>query len=186
MISGSLILNLNVNWFLYQSLLDLLLPMDMSDMTGMGSMLPELAAVFKASKLVSVNKIARVRATFIWPCNENGGTKQKQQTNGNRAIWLVYPTDTNTHGFWLVKQTLGWKKIMQENFLETNWYFALTSHCNTIGQSNITVSTLGFSLAGKRWRVSVLIFSFIGWYNKKPNAYFKVIRISLYLIANTN
>ena len=34
--------------------------MDKSDMTGMGSMLPELAAVFKASKLVSVNKIARV------------------------------------------------------------------------------------------------------------------------------
>ena len=55
-----MILNLNVNWFLYHSLLDLLLPMDKSDMKGMGSMLPELAAVFKASKLVSVNKIARV------------------------------------------------------------------------------------------------------------------------------
>lgn len=75
MIRGSLILNLNVNWFLYHSLLDLLLPMDKSDMTGMGSMLPELAAVFKASKLVSVNKIARVISKHklaIWYINPLG------------------------------------------------------------------------------------------------------------------
>ena len=43
--------------------------------------------------------------------------KQKQQTNGNRAIWLVYRTDTNTCGFWLVKQMCGWKNFMPENFL---------------------------------------------------------------------
>ena len=35
------------------------------------------------------------RAIFVWPWNENSRTKQKQQTNGNRAIWLVYRTDTN-------------------------------------------------------------------------------------------
>ena len=33
-------------------------------------------------------------------------TKQKQQTNGNRAFWLVYQTDKNACGFWLVKRTL--------------------------------------------------------------------------------
>ena len=76
------------------------------------------------------------RAIFVWPWNENERTKQKKQTNGNRAIWLVYRTDTNARGFWLVKRTLGWKNFMPENFLEINRYFALTSYCNTIGQSN--------------------------------------------------
>ena len=47
------------------------------------------------------------------------------------------------------------------NILEINLYLALTSYCNTIGQSNNALSILGFSLAGKR-RVHVLIFSSIG------------------------
>ena len=55
-----------------------------------------------------------VRAIFVWPWNENARTKQKQQTNGNKAIWLVYRTDTNAPGFWLVKRTLGWKNVMPE------------------------------------------------------------------------
>ena len=102
------------------------------------------------------------RAIFLWPWNKNARTIQKQQTNRNRAIWLVYRTHTNAGGFWLVKRTLGWKNFMPENFLETNPYFALTSYCNTIGQSNNAYSILGFSLAGKR-KGHVLIFSSIGW-----------------------
>ena len=52
------------------------------------------------------------RAIFVWPWNKNAQTKQKQQTNGKKAIWLVYRTDTNARGFLLVKQTLrGWKKL---------------------------------------------------------------------------
>ena len=102
------------------------------------------------------------RAIFVWPWNENAQTKQKQQTNRNRAIWLVYQTDTNARGFWLVKRTLGWKNFMPENFLEINRYFALTSYCNTTGQLNDAFSTWGFSLAGKRG-VHVLIFSSWTW-----------------------
>ena len=90
-----------------------------------------------------------VREIFVWPWNENARTKQKQQTNRNRAIWLV-------------KRTLGWKNLMPENFLEINRYFALTSYCNTIGQSNYAFSILRFSFAEKR-KVHVLIFSFTGW-----------------------
>ena len=86
---------------------------------------------------------------------------RNKKTSGNRAIWLVYRTDTNARGFWLVKRTLGWKNFKLENFLEHNRYFALTSYCNTIGSSNNAFSILGLSLAGKR-RVHVLIFSFIG------------------------
>ena len=76
---------------------------------------------------------SKVGVIFVWPWNKNARTKQKEQTNGNRAIWLVYRTDTNARGFWLVKRTLGWKNSMPENFLEINRYFALTSYCNTIG-----------------------------------------------------
>ena len=92
------------------------------------------------------------RAIFVWPWNENAQTKQKQQTNENRAIWLVYRTDMNARGFWLVKRTLGWKNFMPENFLEINRYFALTSHCNTIGQSNNAFSILGCFFGGKTKR----------------------------------
>ena len=91
--------------------------------------------------------IFKVRANFVWPWNENVRTTQKHQTNGNRAIWLVYRTDTNARGFWLVKRTLGLKNFMPENFLEINWYFALTSYCNSIDQSNNA-----FSILGVLWR----------------------------------
>ena len=36
---------------------------------------------------------------------------RNNQPDGNRAIWLVYRTDTNACGFWLVKRTLRWKKL---------------------------------------------------------------------------
>ena len=68
---------------------------------------------------------------FVWPWNENARTKQKQQTNGNRVIWLVYRTDTNARGFCLVRRTLGWKNFMPEKFLEINRYFAFTSYCES-------------------------------------------------------
>ena len=99
---------------------------------------------------------------FSYDLETEQETKQKQQTNRKWAIWLVYWMDTNAHGFWLVKRTPWWKNFMPENFLEINWYFALMSYCNIIGQLNNAFSILGFSLAGK-WRVHVLIFPSIGW-----------------------
>ena len=51
------------------------------------------------------------RAIFVLPWNENSRTKQKQQTNGNRAIGLVYRTNTNACGFWLVERTFGWRNL---------------------------------------------------------------------------
>ena len=83
------------------------------------------------------------RAIFLWPWNKNARTKQKQEKNLNRAIWLVYRTDTNALGFWLIKRTQGWKYSMPEIFLEINRYFALTLYCNTIGQTNNAFSILG-------------------------------------------
>ena len=96
------------------------------------------------------------KAIFKWPWNEDARTKQKQQTNENRAIWLVYRKDGNARGFWLVKRTLRWKNFMSKNFLDINRYFALTSYCNTIGQSNNAFSILG------------VIRVFFGWKMKSP------------------
>ena len=73
------------------------------------------------------------RAIFVWPWNENARTKQKQQTNGNRAIWLVYRTDTNARGFWLVKRTLGWKNFMPEE-LSRNRFDVILQHDWSIEQ----------------------------------------------------
>ena len=54
------------------------------------------------------------RAIFVWPWNEQARTKQKEQTNANRAIWLVCRTETNARGFLLVTRTLGWKNFTPE------------------------------------------------------------------------
>ena len=67
------------------------------------------------------------RANFVWPWNENARTKQKEQKNGNRGIWLVYRTDTNAPGFWLVKRTLGCKKFMPEE-LSRNRFDVILKH----------------------------------------------------------
>ena len=83
--------------------------------------------------LYSVSSIF-YRAIFVWPWNENARTKQKQQTNGNSAIWSVYWTDTNAGGFWLVKRTLRWKNLHAREPSRINRYYALPSYCNTIGR----------------------------------------------------
>ena len=80
------------------------------------------------------------------------------------------------------KRALGWKTVMLENFLEINRYFALTPHCNTIGQSNNAFSILGFS-RGKTKRPCFDLF--IHWQIKKnnenlPKPFFKGKRKSLY------
>ena len=59
--------------------------------------------------------------------------KQKQQTNGNKAIWLVYRTDANAPGFWLVKRTLGWKNVMPEE-LSRNCFDVILQHDWSIEQ----------------------------------------------------
>ena len=71
---------------------------------------------------------------------------------------------------------------MSENSLEINQYFALTSYCNTINQSNNAFSMLGIVLAGKR-RVSVLSFYPLADKTNNehlPKLFFKVIQKSLY------
>ena len=101
---------------------------------------------------MKLEPFSSVRAIFVSPWNENAQTKQKQQTNRNRAVWLVYRTDRNALGFWLVKRTLGWKNFMPENILEINRYFALTSYCDTFGQSNNAFSILGVFFGEKTKR----------------------------------
>ena len=65
--------------------------------------------------------LSYIRAIFIWLWNENTPTKQKQETNGIRAVWLVYQIDTNVHGFWLVNRTLGWKNFMPQELSRNQW-----------------------------------------------------------------
>ena len=54
---------------------------------------------------------------------------------------------------------------MLENFLEFSRYFALTSYCNSIGQSNNAFSTLGLFLEGKT--KSACFDLFIHWLIKQ-------------------
>ena len=86
--------------------------------------------------------------------------RNNKQTEIERFDWFIERLQTRVAFGWL-SEFWGERNFTPENFLEINRYFALTSYCNTIGQSNKAFSVLGFSLAAKR-RVHVLIFSSIG------------------------
>ena len=122
-------------------------------------------------------------AFFVWwPWNENTQTKQKQQTNKNKAIWLVYRTDTNAPGFWLVKRTLGWKNFMPENFLEINrsWlrFDVISQRDWPIEQCLLHIRIF---LAGKHWESMFWFFHPLADKTNNehlPKPFFKVIRKS--------
>ena len=86
--------------------------------------------------------------------------RNNKRTEIERFGWFIERIQTRVAFGWLSETRV--KKRHAQNFLEINRYFALTSHCNSIEQSNNAFSMLGFSLAGKR-RVHVFIFSSIGW-----------------------
>ena len=57
--------------------------------------------------------------------------RNNKRTEIERFDWFIERTQTRVAFGWL-----GWKNFMHENILEINRYLALTSYCNTIGQSN--------------------------------------------------
>ena len=88
--------------------------------------------------------------------------KTREQNRNNKRMeierfdWCIERIQTHLGFGWLSERS-GKQTSRPKNFLE----IALTSYCNTIGQSNNAFSILGFSLAGKR-RVHVLFFPSIG------------------------
>ena len=82
--------------------------------------------------------------------------RNNKRTEIERFDWCIEQIQTRLAFGWLSERS-GKQTSCPENFLE----IALTSYCNTIGQSNNAFSILGFSLAGKR-RVHVLFFPSIG------------------------
>ena len=82
--------------------------------------------------------------------------RNNKRTEIERFDWCMKRIQTHLAFGWLSERS-GKQTSCPKNFLE----IALTSYCNTIGQSNNAFSILGFSLAGKR-RVLVLIISSIG------------------------
>ena len=115
--------------------------------------------------------------------------KTREQYRNNKRMeierfdWFIEQIQTRVAFGWLSERS-GKKNFMPKNFLEINRYFALTSYCNTIGQSNNAFSILGFSLAGKRrGHVWSLIFRPLADKSNNeylPKPFFKVIRKSLY------
>ena len=124
------------------------------------------------------NDFLVVRAIFVWPWNENARTKQKQQTNGNKAIWLVYRTDTNARGFWLVKRTLGWKNFMPEE-LSRNRFDVILQHDWSIEQCLLHIRVFfGGKMTSPFCSFNPLADKTNNKHLRKP--FFKVIRKSLY------
>ena len=69
--------------------------------------------------------------------------RNNQRTEIERFDWFIERIQTRVAFGWLSERS-GEKTSCPENFLEINRYFALTSYCNTIGQSNNAFSILGF------------------------------------------
>ena len=101
------------------------------------------------------------RFSYDLEMNTREQNRNNKRTEIERFDWFIERTLTCVAFDWLSERS-GEKTSCPKNFVEINRYFALTSNCNTIGQSNNPFSILRFFLAGKR-RVHVLIFSSIGW-----------------------
>ena len=106
--------------------------------------------------------------------NETETTKARKW-----AIWLVYWTDTNARGFWLVKRTHGWKNSMPENSIL--YIDVILQHDRPIEQC---LQHIRVFFGGKT--KSPCFEVFIHWLIKQndehlPKPFFKVIRKSLYL-----
>ena len=69
--------------------------------------------------------------------------RNNKQTEIERFDWFIERIQTRMAFGWLSKRS-GEKTSCPKNSLEINRYFALTSYCNTIGQSNNAFSILGF------------------------------------------
>ena len=133
---------------------------------------------------VTMKQLKSVRAIFVWPWNdfENARTKQKKQTNWNTAIWLVYRTDTNARGFWLVNRTLGWQNFMPKELSRNQpilRFDVILQHDWPIEQCLLHIRVF---FGGKT--KSPCFDLFIHWLIKQitntyGNHYFKVIRKSL-------
>ena len=127
------------------------------------------------------------RVIFAWPWDENARTKQKQQTNGSWAIWLIYRMDTNTRGFWLVKRTLGWKNFKPEESSRNQpilRFDVILQHDWPIEQRLLHIRVF---FRGKTKRPCFDLF--IHWLitqitNTYRKPFFKVIRKSLYLTVS--
>ena len=65
--------------------------------------------------------------------------RNNKRTEIEQIIWFIERIQTRVAFGWLSERS-GEKTFAHENFLEINRYFALTSYCNTIGQSNNTFS----------------------------------------------
>ena len=122
----------------------------------------EISTGWKVSGTGHFVHVEPFKAIFVWPWNNNAPTIQKQSTNGNRAIWLVYRTDTNACGFWLVKRTFWWKNLMPEELSRNQPILRFDVMLQRDGPIGQCLLHLGFSLAGKR-RSHVLIFLSVGW-----------------------
>ena len=83
--------------------------------------------------------------------------RNNERTEIERFDWFIERTRTPVFFGWL-SELSGGKNFIPENFLKINRYFALTSHCKTIGQSNNAFS----KLAGKRRGHDHFIFQFTG------------------------
>ena len=83
--------------------------------------------------------------------------RNNERTEIERFDWFIQRIQTRVD-FWLVKGTLGWENFMPENFLEIPRYFALTSYCNTISQSNNAFAISYSYLTGKQHLLSCLYF----------------------------
>ena len=119
----------------------------------------------------SGNELFR-RAIFAWPWNENARTKPNSR---ERFDWFIERIQTRVAFGWLPENYLGQR---------INRYFAFTSYCNTVGQSNNAFSI--FFLRKHEEAMFWCFHSLADKTNKEhlPKPFCKVIQKSLYMGAS--
>ena len=106
--------------------------------------------------IIILNSFSLEQFSYVLEIKTRERNRNKKRTEIERFDWFI----ERIHAWLLVGYANARvKKIHARELSEINRY-SLTSHYNTIGQSNNAFSILRFSLAGKG-RGPVLVFSFI-------------------------
>ena len=83
------------------------------------------------------------RFSYVLEVKTRKQNKHSKRTGIGRFDWFIEQMQTRVVFGWLSERS-GEKTSCPKDFLAINRYFALTSYCNTIGQSNNAFSILGF------------------------------------------
>ena len=131
-------------------------------------MLEGLGCYFKQFQITELKEMSKLeRFSYDLEMKTHEQNRNNKRTEMEWFDWFIERIQTRVAFPWLSERSAE-KNSCPKNFLQINRYFALTSYCNRIGQSNNTFSILAF-----HWLIKITN-------EHLPKPFFRFIRKTVY------